>query len=152
MLVMFGISMALLVFGLIAVALDLSELYAAHVRVYDAAEQAALTATADIEVCGQQQVECGSSAQLGRAPTVNPCAYDAADPDCPRPTPCQAAGDNFSGVAGSTTCRLLGVDTVEATVTARVHVVIPVPGMGGGFPVTATYAAVPVLGAQRPVA
>lgn len=149
---MFAFSMAFLVFGLIAVALDLSQLYAAHVRFFDAAEQAALTATADVEVCGQQQLRCSQPAELGRPPTVNPCAYDGADPDCPRPTPCQTTGDAFTGVAGSTTCRLVGADTIRATVSGRVPVVIPIPGMGDGFRVTATYEAAPVLGAQSPIA
>jgi Putative Flp pilus-assembly TadE/G-like len=139
---MFALSMLVLIFGLIATAVDLAELYAARVRFYDAAEQAALAGASQVTVCQPATAGCGEGAQSGRAPQLE-AGYQAA---------CRAAGDAFSAVSGSTRCTAVGADTVEATVTARVAVTIPLPGMGDTFTVSANYAAVPVLGGQRPAA
>jgi len=140
---MFALSMVLLIFGLIAVALDLSELYEAHVRFYDAAEQAALAGASEVVVCPAEELSCSQAAENGQPPELDLSAYAAA---------CRQAGDAFSGIAASTSCSVVGADTVRATVSAPISVVIPIPGMGGSFPISATYEAAPVLGAQQPAA
>lgn len=139
---MFALSMALLIFGLIAVALDLSQLYEARVRLYDAAEQAALTGASDVLVCPAQDIVCGNgTAQAGGPPPLAPGAGSL----------CEATGDGLTGAAGTTSCSVAG-DAVVADVAAQVSVIIPIPGMGGSFTVRASYQAAPVMGDLRPVA
>ena len=140
-LVMFALSMVFMIAGMISVAVDLSQLYEARVRFYDAAEQAAISAASDVVVCPQQQGQCSDTANEGAAPQLDPGAYSL----------CETTGDDFSGVAGSTTCIAVGADTIEARVSAPVALVIPIFTMGS-YSVTATYEAAPVLGGQAPVA
>jgi Flp pilus assembly protein TadG len=131
-LVMFAFSMVFLVVGMIMVAVDLSELYEAHVRLQDAAEQAALAGASQVDYV---VAESGTAALLPSFAGV-----------------CASAGDEFSGSVGSTTCaNPAGTTEVVATVSLQAAVSMPVPGLGGTFTVTATYAAAPVLGAQTPV-
>jgi len=131
-LVMFAFSMLFLVVGMIAVAVDLSQLYEVRVRLQGAAEQAAMAGASQIDYVA---AESGSAAL---APS-----FAAA---------CARAGDAESGVAGSTTCvNPGGTDEVVATVSIQAPVSIPLPGAGGTFTITATFTAAPVLGGQTPV-
>ena len=131
-LVMFAFSMVFLIIGMITVVVDLSQLYEAHVRLQDAAEQAALAGASQVDYVA---AESGSAALL-------PSFASA----------CGSAGDEFSGVTGSTTCASpTGTTEVVATVSIQAKVSIPIPGIGGSFTVTATFTAAPVLGARAPV-
>jgi Flp pilus assembly protein TadG len=131
-LIMFAFSMLFLIVGMIAVAVDLSQLYEARVRLQGAAEQAAMAGASQIDYVA---AESGTAAL---AP-----AFASA---------CSAAGDALSRVAGSTTCvNPAGTDEVVATVTIQAPVSIPLPGAGGTFTITATFTAAPVLGGQAPV-
>jgi len=131
-LVMFAFSMVFLVVGMITVAVDLSQLYEAHVRLQDAAEQAAIAGASQVDYVA---AESGSA-------TLLPSFASA----------CSSAGDDFSGAAGSTTCaNPAGTTEVVATVSIKAGVSIPIPGVGGSFTVSATFTAAPVLGAQAPV-
>jgi Flp pilus assembly protein TadG len=130
-LIMFAFSLVFLIVGMITVAVDLSELYEAHVRLQDAAEQAALAGASQVDYVA---AESGSAALLPSFASV-----------------CGSAGDDFSRVVGSTTCiNPPGGTEVEATVAMPVAVSMPIPGMGGTFTVSASYTAAPVLGAQAP--
>jgi Flp pilus assembly protein TadG len=131
-LIMFAFSMVFLIVGLITVAVDLSELYEAHVRLQNAAEQAALAGASQVDYV---------AAESGRAALLPSFA-----------SACAGAGDDFSGVTGSTTCvNPSGTTEVLATVSIQAEVSMPVPGMGGTFTVSANFTAAPVLGAQTPV-
>ena len=131
-LVMFAFSMVFLIIGMIAVAVDLSQLYEARVRLQNAAEQAAMAGASQVDYVA---AESGDAALL-------PSFASA----------CTSAGDAFSGMVGSTTCTSpAGTDEVVATVTIRAPVAMPLPVMGGSFTVTATFTAAPVLGGQTPV-
>jgi Flp pilus assembly protein TadG len=127
---MFAISMALFLFAMFAVAVDLTELYAAHVRFADAAEQAAMAGAGQVDY---------ASAKAG-FPQVS-STYQSV---------CTATGDSDSGLPGSTVCQLTAGNVVVATVSAQVSV--PIPLFGAGITVTATYRAAPVLGGLQPVA
>jgi len=142
--VVLGLSMVLLIVGLIATAMDLAELYAARVRFDDAAEQAALAGASQVAVCPPASQGCAEPAVGGAPPQLEP-SYRWV---------CQSAGDAVSEIPQSTSCAVVAgtVNTVEATVSAPVAVPIPLPGMGGSFTVSATYTAAPVLGAQSPAA
>lgn len=130
-LIMFAFSMVFLIVGMITIAVDLSQLYEAHVRLQDAAEQAALAGASQVDYVA---AESGSAALLPTFASV-----------------CSNAGDDFSRVAGSTTCvNPPGSTEVEATVSIPVAVSVPIPGLGGTFTVSASYTAAPVLGAQAP--
>ncbi len=166
MLVVFALSMAFLVLGLIAVAIDISQLYEARVRFQDAAEQAAIAGASDVVVCPPgQETPCSQAAENGLPPTLQ-IGYNGV---------CEAVGDSFIGrpVSGSVTptsctqvaadaaggsgdagCKSVpgATDEVEARVTASIQVSIPIPGMGTSFPVTAISCAAPVLGAQHAAA
>jgi hypothetical protein len=163
-LVVFALSMAFLVLGLIAVAIDLSQLYAARVRFQDAAEQAAIAGASDVLVCPPgQETPCGQAAENGLPPTLL-AGYDSV---------CEEVGDSFigrrfTGGLSPTSCFQIASganqpgngckavpgagDEVEARVTASIPVSIPIPGMGFSFPVTAISCAAPVLGAQHAAA
>jgi uncharacterized membrane protein len=163
-LVVFALSMAFLVLGLVAVAIDLSQLYEARVRFQDAAEQAAIAGASDVVVCpAEQETPCSQAAENGLPPTLQ-VGYDSV---------CEEVGDTsvgrpFTGGLSPTSCVAVAAaaapagsgckaipgagDEVEARVTASIHVSIPVPGMGTSFPVTATSCAAPVLGAQHAAA
>ena len=131
-LVMFAFSMVLLIIGMIAVAVDLSQLYEARVRLQNAAEQAALAGASQVDYVAAER---GSASLLP--------SFGAA---------CTSAGNAFSGVAGSTACvSPEGTDEVVATVTVQAPVAMPLPVIGGSFTVTATFTAAPVLGGQTPV-
>ncbi len=131
-LVMFAFSMLFLIVGMIVVAVDLSELYEARVRLQDAAEQAAMAGAGQVDYVA---AESGTPAL--RASFASTCT---------------SAGDAFSRVAGSTTCiNPEGTDEVVATVTVQAAVAIPIPCVGGTFTVTASFTAAPVLGGQTPV-
>jgi Flp pilus assembly protein TadG len=131
-LVMFAFSMLFLLVGMIAVAVDLSQLYEARVRLQNAAEQAAMAGASQVDYLA---AENGSPALLSTFASA-----------------CKSAGDEFSGVAGSTTCtNPAGTDEVVATLTIQAPVAIPIPGVGGTFAVAATFTAAPVLGGQAPV-
>jgi Flp pilus assembly protein TadG len=131
-LVMFAFSMLFLIVGMIAVAVDLSQLYEVRVRLQNAAEQAAMAGASQINYL---PAESASSTLL---PTYA--------------STCRSAGDDFSRVIGSTTCaNPNGTAEVVATVSVRAAVTIPIPGVGGSFTVTATYTAAPVIGGLSPV-
>ena len=131
-LVMFAFSMLFLIIGMIAVAVDLSQLYEARVRLQNAAEQAAMAGASQVDYV---------AAESGYASLLPSFA-----------SACTSAGDAFSGMAGSTTCTSpAGTDEVVATVTIQAPVAMPLPVMGGSFTVTATFTAAPVLGGQTPV-
>ncbi|MGO8685555.1 MAG: pilus assembly protein TadG-related protein [Candidatus Dormibacteria bacterium] len=130
-LIMFAFSMVFLIVGMITIAVDLSELYEAHVRLQDAAEQAALAGASQVDYVA---AESGSA-------TLLPSFASA----------CGSAGDDFSRVVGSTTCvSPPGTGEVEAIVSVPIAVSIPIPGMGATFTVSASFTAAPVLGAQTP--
>jgi uncharacterized membrane protein len=162
-LVVFALSMAILVLGLIAVAIDLSQLYEARVRFQDAAEQAAIAGASDVVVCPPgQETLCSQAAENGLPPTLQ-TGYASV---------CEAVGDSFIGhpftglsptscveIASLTEvpgngCKAVpgATDEVQARVTASIQVSIPIPGMGTSFPVTAISCAAPVLGAQHAAA
>jgi len=135
---MFALAFVFLIGGLLAVAVDLSQLYEARVRLADAAEQAAIAGASQV-VVGP-----GSAAESGGPPQLLP-DFQAV---------CAAAGDAMSAVRDTTTSCSTAAGTtneVEARVSARVPVMFPVPGEGGSITVTATFAAAPVLGGQGPV-
>jgi hypothetical protein len=112
-LVMFAFSMLFLILGMIAVAVDLSQLYEARVRAQDAAEQAATAGASQVNYVA---AESGDASLLSSFVSV-----------------CKGAGDAFSGVAGSTTCTSPeGTDEVVATVTIQASVAMPLPILGGG--------------------
>jgi Flp pilus assembly protein TadG len=129
-LAMFALSMALFLFAMFAAAVDLTELYAAHVRFADAAEQAAMTGAGQVDY---------ASAKAG-FPQVA-AGYQSV---------CTATGDAYTGVPGSTACHLTGDNVVVATVSAPVSV--PIPMFGASFTIGSTYRAAPVLGGLQPVA
>ena len=105
-LVMFAFSMLFLILGMIAVAVDLSQLYEARVRLQDAAEQAATAGASQVNYVA---AESGDASLLSSFVSV-----------------CKGAGDAFSGVAGSTTCTSPeGTDEVVATVTIQASVAMP---------------------------
>jgi hypothetical protein len=167
-LLMFALSMAFLIFGLIAVAVDLSKLYEEHVRFYDAAEQAAIAGASDVvATCPAVAATCTNQAEEGLPPAIDPATYQAE---------CTTVGDAMSG-GGATSCRSpslcapapgggagalscltasgapgIEVQEVEATVQGEVELPIPMPGMGATFQMSASYTAAPVLGAQQPAA
>ncbi|MGD1052290.1 MAG: pilus assembly protein TadG-related protein [Candidatus Dormibacteria bacterium] len=131
-LIMFAFSMLFLIVGMIAVAVDLSQLYEARVRLQDAAEQAAAAGASQVDYVA---AETGVAALL-------PSFASA----------CASAGDAFSGVLGSTTCtNPEGTDEVVATVTIRASVGMPLPILGGTFTITATFTSAPVVGGAAPV-
>ena len=131
-LVMFAFSMLFLIVGMIVVAVDLSELYGARVRLQDAAEQAAMAGAGQVDYLS---AESGTPALLASFASA-----------------CGSAGDAFSRVAGSTSCvNPEGTDEVVATVTVQASVAIPIPCVGGTFTVTASFTAAPVLGGKTPV-
>ena len=135
---MFALAFVFLIGGLLAVAVDLSQLYEARVRLADAAEQAAIAGASQV-VVGP-----GSAAESGGPPQLLPDFQ----------TVCATAGDAMSAVGGATTICSTAAGTtneVEARVSARVPVTFPVPGVGGSVTVTATFTAAPVLGGQEPV-
>ncbi|MGA8016989.1 MAG: pilus assembly protein TadG-related protein [Candidatus Dormiibacterota bacterium] len=168
-LLMFALSMAFLIFGLIAVAADLSKLYQEHVRFYDAAEQAAIAGASDVvATCPPRAATCTNQAEEGLPPVIDMSTFQSV---------CGAVGDAVSGGGTSTLCRSQsvcapapsgyagqpscttaagapGIDLqeAEATVHGVVQLPIPMPGMGASFQVSASYAAAPVLGAQQPAA
>jgi Flp pilus assembly protein TadG len=129
-LVMFALSMALFLFAMFSAAVDLTELYAAHVRFADAAEQAAMAGVGQVDY---------ESAKAG-FPQVSVTFRSV----------CTSTGDGTSGVPGSTSCHLTGANVVVATVSASVSVSIPM--FGASFTIGATYSAAPVLGGLQPVA
>ena len=129
---MFAFSMLFVIVGMIVVAVDLSELYEARVRLQDAAEQAAMAGAGQVDYVAAER---GTPALLASFAAT-----------------CSSAGDAFSRVAGSTTCvNPEGTDEVVATVTIQAAVAIPIPCVGGTFTLTASFTAAPVLGGQAPV-
>jgi Flp pilus assembly protein TadG len=131
-LVMFAFSMLFLIVGMIAVAVDLSQLYQARVRLQNAAEQASTAGASQVNYV---------AAESGQASLLPSFA-----------SACSSAGDAFSGVAESTTCtNPEGTDEVIATVTIRAPVAMPLPILGGTFTITATFTAAPVVGGLTPV-
>ena len=131
-LVMFAFSMLFLIIGMIAVAVDLSQLYEARVRLQNAAEQASTAGASQVNYV---------AAESGQASLLPSFA-----------SACSGAGDAFSGVVGSTTCtNPEGTDEVIATVTVRAPVAMPLPILGGTFTITATFTAAPVVGGLIPV-
>jgi Flp pilus assembly protein TadG len=131
-LVMFAFSMLFLIVGMIAVAVDLSQLYETRVRLQNAAEQAS--------TAGANQVNY-VAAERGQASLLPSFA-----------SACSGAGDAFSGVVGSTTCtNPEGTDEVIATVTTQAAVAMPLPLLGGTFTITTTFTAAPVVGGLTPV-
>ena len=116
-LVMFAFSMLFLIIGMIAVAVDLSQLYEARVRLQNAAEQASTAGASQVNYV---------AAESGQASLLPSFA-----------SACSGAGDAFSGVARSTTC--------------RAPVAMPLPILGGAFMITTTFTAAPVLGGLTPV-
>jgi Flp pilus assembly protein TadG len=129
---MFAFSMLFLVIGMIAVAVDLSQLYEARVRLQNAAEQASTAGASQVNYL---------AAESGQASLLPSFA-----------SACSSAGDAFSGVAGSTTCtNPEGTDKVIATVTIQAPVAMPLPILGGTFTITATFTAAPVVGGLTPV-
>jgi Flp pilus assembly protein TadG len=130
-LVMFAFSMLFLIIGMIAVAVDLSQLYEAHVRVQNAAEQAAMSGASQVNYVA---AESGVASLLPSFSSI-----------------CSSAGDAVSGVVGSTTCTSPeGTDEVVAKVTIKASVAMPLPIMGGTFTITATFTAAPVVGGLTP--
>ncbi|MGA3183862.1 MAG: pilus assembly protein TadG-related protein [Candidatus Dormibacteria bacterium] len=131
-LVMFAFSMLFLIVGMIAVAVDLSQLYEAHVRAQDAAEQAAAAGASQVDYVA---AESSVASLLPSFASV-----------------CSGAGDAFSGVVGSTTCTSPeGTDDVVASVTVRASVALPLPFLGGTFTIATTSTAAPVVGGLAPV-
>ena len=114
---MFAISMALFLFAMFAVAVDLTELYAAHVRFADAAEQAAMAGAGQVDY---------ASAKAG-FPQVS-STYQSV---------CTATGDSDSGLPGSTVYQLTAGNVVVATVSAQVSV--PIPLFGAGITVKSSF-------------
>jgi uncharacterized membrane protein len=166
-LVMFALSMVLLIFGLIAVAIDLATLYEAHVRYYDAAEQAAIAGASDVlAICPENGSACTNSAELGLPPTIDPATFQSECSDvgdavsggtttCSSPWVCAAPPGAYSGPSTcSTRSGAAGIELQEAVATVQgpVSLPIPMPGMGASITVSATYRAAPVLGAQQPAA
>jgi Flp pilus assembly protein TadG len=131
-LVMFAFSMLFLILGMIAVAVDLSQLYEVRVRLQDAAEQAATAGASQVNYVA---AESGDASLLPSFASV-----------------CKSAGDAFSGVAGSTTCTSPeGTDEVVATVTIQASVAMPLPILGEAFTITTTSTSAPVVGGLTPV-
>ncbi len=131
-LVMFAFSMLFLIIGMIAVAVDLSQLYEARVRLQNAAEQAATAGASQVDYVA---AESGDASLLP--------AFASA---------CSSAGDTFSGVVGSTSCTSPeGTDEVVATVTIQASVAMPLPILGGTFTITTTFTSAPVVGGLTPV-
>ena len=167
-LLMFALSMAFLIFGLIAVAVDLSKLYEEHVRFYDAAEQAAIAGASDVvATCPPVPTTCTNQAEEGLPPAIDAATYQAecstvgdavsggGATSCQSPSVCAPAPGGGAGVLSCATASGapgLEVQEVEATVQGEVQLPIPMPGMVASFRVSASYSAAPVLGAQQPAA
>ena len=131
-LVMFAFSMLFLIIGMVAVAVDLSQLYEARVRLQNAAEQASAAGASQVNYV---------AAESGQASLLPSFA-----------SAFRSAGDASSGMAGSTTCtNPEGTDEVIATVTIQAPVAMPLPILGGTFTITATFTAAPVVGGLIPV-
>jgi len=108
-LVMFAFSMLFLIVGMIVVAIDLSELYEARVRLQDAAEQAAMAGAGQVDYVS---AESGTPALLASFAAT-----------------CSSAGDAFSRVAVAIPIPCVGgTFTVTASFTAA-------PVLGGQAPV-----------------
>lgn len=134
---MFALSMLLLIFGLIVVAVDLSDLYHVRVRLDNVAVQAAVAGASQV-VISPSSGENGSPPQLG--PNFS--------------STCTATASSMSGGVGAVTthCTIVTgtADEVMVTVTAQVPMPIPIPFLGGSIRVSASSKAAPVLGGQAP--
>jgi len=117
---------------MVAVAVDLSQLYEARVRLQNAAEQASAAGASQGQLRRRRE-------RAGLPPPLLRVCL-------------QKRGRRFQWNGGSTTCtNPEGTDEVIATVTIQAPVAMPLPILGGTFTITATFTAAPVVGGLIPV-